>query len=50
MKRAQEEWKHAIVYDSEGHNDLYVWIDLLYDFECHGELYGRFDLVYDPKR
>ena len=44
MKRAKEEWKHDVVNDPEGHNDLYVCIALLYDLKCHGELYGRFDL------
>ena len=41
MKRAQEEWKHDIVYDTEGHNDLYICIDLLNGLKVHGELYGR---------
>ena len=55
MKRAQEEWKHDIVYDPNAQNDLYVCIDLLYDCKGHdpkghGDLCGRFDLVYDPKR
>ena len=53
MKRAQEEWKHDIVYDLKGHDDLYVCTDLLYDFKGHGNLYGLYglyDLVYDPKR
>ena len=53
MKRAKKEWKHDIVYDPRGHNDLYVCIDLLYDFKGydpkgHGYRCGRFDIVNDP--
>ena len=43
MKRAQEEWKHDIVYKPKSHSDL------LHDPKGHGDLYGRFDIVYDPK-
>ena len=55
MKRAQEEWKHDIVYDPKGQNDLNVGIDLLYNLKGHnpkgcGELFGRFDLFHDTKR
>ena len=53
MKRAQEEWKHDVVYDPQGHNDLYVCIDLFYDFKGHDlksecDLCRRFNLVNDP--
>ena len=49
MKSAQEEWKHDIIYDPEGQNDIYFCTDLLYDFKGHGERYIRFDLSLSPK-
>ena len=49
MKSAEEEWKHDIVYDPEGQNDIYFCTDLLYDFKGHGERYGWFDLIYISK-
>ena len=50
MKRAQEEWKHDLVYDPKTHGVIRGRRDLLYNPIGHGDLYVRFDLVHDPKR
>ena len=50
MERAQEEWKHDIVYDPKKVTGSLEFSDLLYDPKCHGDLCGRFDLLFDPLR
>ena len=37
MKRAQEEWKHDIVYDPQKVTGSLEFSDLLYDPKCHGD-------------